>query len=81
MNVKELKEKLNEFPDDAIILVRGYEWGYWEPILENIVSVKIVMNVHNTNYGGPHAIITEYNEINYRDRPLIDGVFIQGEDK
>lgn len=80
MNVKELKEKLNEFPDDAIIVVRGYEYGYWEAKPENIEKVEVALDVNDTRYGGPHDIVEEWNKDTFEKNTIIvNGVHISGE--
>jgi len=58
MNVKELKEKLNEYPDDAIIVFpKGDGWCSFN---SDIIS-KIALNVNDTSYydDGPHSSVRD----------------------
>jgi hypothetical protein len=44
MTVKELKEKLNAWPEGALVMVRGYEDGYND--INEIRKIKIKLNVY-----------------------------------
>jgi len=61
MTVRELQEKLNNFPDDTLVLVKGYEEGY-NDILE-IRELKIKLNVHDHWFEGAHGESTEADAI------------------
>jgi hypothetical protein len=52
MTIKELKEKLNLYPDDLSVLVDGYEGGFSE--IAEVKKIKLKLNVHTASYYGPH---------------------------
>ncbi len=52
MTIKELKEKLNSYPDNLSVLVDGYEGGFSE--ISEIKKTKVKLNIHTESYYGPH---------------------------
>jgi hypothetical protein len=50
--IAELIEKLREFPQDARVIVNGYEGGYEDVTGVNAIPIKL--NVHTEDYYGPH---------------------------
>lgn len=52
MTIKELKEKLNSYPDNLRVLVDGYESGFSE--ISEIKKIKVKLNVHTESYYSPH---------------------------
>jgi hypothetical protein len=56
MTVKEVIKKLKELPEDAIVVVRGYEGGCNEVDEINIVMIRL--NQHTKEYYGKHEIIS-----------------------
>ena len=52
MTIKELKEKINSYPDDLRVLVDGYEGGFSE--ISEVKKTKVKLNVHTESYYGPH---------------------------
>ena len=62
MTVKELKGKLNDFPDDTLVMVKGYEDGY-NDIIE-IRKLKIKLNVYEHWYEGAHEESEDAGAIN-----------------
>lgn len=52
MTIKELKEKLNSYPDNLRVLVDGYEGGFSE--ISEVKKTKVRLNVHTESYYGPH---------------------------
>ena len=52
MTIKELKEKLNSYPDDCRVLVDGYEGGFSK--ISEVKKIKVKLNVHTESYYGPH---------------------------
>ena len=61
MNVNQLIKRLQMYPPDLRVVVRGYEGGYNDvDIFENL---KIVLNYHEEWYYGKHEdASTIYNE-------------------
>jgi hypothetical protein len=54
MKVRELLEMLQQFDPDNLVVVDGYEDGVTKPF--NQVEVKVLLNVHDEDYYGPHEI-------------------------
>lgn len=54
MNVSELIERLKEQPQDAMVVIDGYEGGVWEA--DSVKIVKIKTDVNSEWYYGDHAI-------------------------
>lgn len=54
MKVSELIERLKEQPQDAMVVINGYEGGVWEADSVNIVKIKT--DVNSEWYIGDHAI-------------------------
>ncbi len=52
MKIKELEELLSRYPEDAEVMVAGYEGGYHSDLM--IGEEEIVLNVHKEWYYGPH---------------------------
>lgn len=52
MTIKELKEKINSYPDDLRVLVDGYEGGFSE--ISEVKKTKVKLNIHTESYYGPH---------------------------
>lgn len=61
MTIKDLKEKLAAFPDDTLVLVKGYEDGYND--IDQILEMKVHLNVHQHWYYGAHDETKEANGI------------------
>ena len=57
MKVKELIEKLSELPENSLVIISGYEAGYEE--IEEVLSVKLKLNVNTKWYYGRHEIVDE----------------------
>lgn len=60
MTVKDLKELLNNYPDDIQVFVRGYEGGLDDVNPGEIVNVEL--NYNNEWYYGKHEQISEETE-------------------
>lgn len=62
MNVKQLKEKLNKYPDDCKVVIDGYEEGVDD--LKHIRKMRIVLNTQNKGswWVGKHSIIMTLKE-------------------
>jgi hypothetical protein len=61
MNVKELKEKLNEFPDDVeVVFPKGDGWCS----VNSGILKKIALNVNDNPYyeDGPHCFVRDDEE-------------------
>ena len=57
MKVHELIEKLKTLPQDADVLIDGYEYGMEELSAENVYECKYkAFCVNDTPYAGPHEI-------------------------
>lgn len=54
MNVSELIERLKEQPQDAMVVIDGYEGGVWEA--DSVKIVKIKTDVNSEWYYGDHEI-------------------------
>lgn len=52
MTVKELKKKLEQFQDDALVLVQGYEGGVSD--IGAISASKVKLNFFDEDWNGPH---------------------------
>lgn len=61
--VKELIEILKEFPEDTLICISGYEGGYRD--IENAEEVKVILNVNDEWYYGPHEITESKDGVDY----------------
>ncbi len=61
MTVKELKQRLNSFSNDALVMVKGYEEGYND--LDEIRELKIKLNVYEHWYEGAHEESEEVDAI------------------
>jgi hypothetical protein len=57
MTVKQLKELLNEYPDDMLVVVSGYEGGFNDISDAEIIVLK--RDVHSEWYYGRHEYIDE----------------------
>lgn len=57
MTVRELAAKLNALPPDARVVVAGYEDGYED--VDDVLPIKIVLNVRGPWYVGRHAAARE----------------------
>lgn len=64
MNVAELKELLNNYPDTARVVVDGYEGGVNE--VNNIELIKIKLNVNSAWYYGTHKEV-DSDDLDYDD--------------
>lgn len=60
MNVKELIEVLSQYPEDAMVVVAGYEGGYNES--RNADEFSLRLNVNTAWYYGKHEEATEDTE-------------------
>ena len=54
MNVKQLIEALADMPQDAMVVVDGYEGGVTEPDPPQLVHVRL--NVNTEDWMGEHEI-------------------------
>ena len=52
MTIKELIEKLKDYPEDTRVIVDGYEGGYED--VNNVDIIHIKLNVNSADYYGPH---------------------------
>jgi hypothetical protein len=62
MTVRELQEKLNNFPDDTLVVVKGYEEGYND--ISEIRELKMKLNVYEHWFEGAHEESDEAGAIN-----------------
>jgi hypothetical protein len=54
MTVRELITELQQFPDDTLVVVDGYEGGVYPP--KKPRTAKAVLNVNPESYYGSHEI-------------------------
>lgn len=81
MNVRELKEKLNEFPDDTMVVLPSIKGGCWEIELTDLSSVRVALKGNHSFFiGGPHKIIEEQDNKIIRET-IVDGFRIKNIDK
>lgn len=74
MTVKELINKLKEYPDDTPCVVSGYEGGLSD--IEQVYSDKVFLDVHrDDNYYGPHEFIRSTDDY-YADYEQTLAIFI-----
>lgn len=52
MNVRELRERLEDLPDDAMLFVRGYEGGVND--VDYVVPMRVKLNANSEWYYGSH---------------------------
>jgi hypothetical protein len=52
MNVNQLIKRLQMYPPDLRVVVRGYEGGYND--VDTFENIKIVLNYHEEKYYGKH---------------------------
>lgn len=52
MTVKQLKSALEHYPEDALILVEGYEGGFSDIGL--IKETRVQLDLNNEDWLGPH---------------------------
>ena len=50
---QELKERLENFQNDSLVLVQGYEWGFSDVTI--LKSSKVKLNFYTEDWNGPHA--------------------------
>jgi hypothetical protein len=62
MTVRELQEKLNNFPDETLVMVKGYEEGYND--ISEIRELKISLNVYEHWFEGAHEESEDADAIN-----------------
>lgn len=75
MNVKQLIEKLQDLPQDSIVVVRGYEGGVDE-ITEISVS-KVALNINSEWYYGKHELICgDYDEKVFENNFKVAAVWV-----
>ncbi|QGT54314.1 hypothetical protein b3_0066 [Synechococcus phage B3] len=60
MNIKQLKERLDEYPDDMRLVRRGYEGGYSD--IDDLVAIGLKLNKNTAWFYGPHEISTDVDE-------------------
>jgi hypothetical protein len=75
MTIAELIEALQEFNPNTRVLVRGYEGGYDDVAVSEIVPV--ILNVHREWYYGKHDdpnVVT--GEVKEKDK--IDAIILKG---
>lgn len=75
MKIKELLEKLKEFPEDLEVMVHGYEGGY-----KNIKFLEIdnfVLNYRpKDGYYGPHELKNDTIDCLLEDKKVIKALLI-----
>jgi hypothetical protein len=64
MNVSELKELLNDYPDTARVVIHGYEGGVNE--VNDLELIKIKLNVNTQWYYGKHQEV-DSDDLEYDD--------------
>lgn len=74
MKVKDLIEKLQALPQDAMVIGSGYEGGYVE--LDEVDAVTIAMDIHDEWYYGPHELVHVGEGDAYGDAPRAQAVKI-----
>ena len=52
MKIKDLKKLLENYPEDALVLVEGYEGGLAD--ISRLKQTKVQLNFHTEEYMGPH---------------------------
>jgi len=70
MTIKELKDKLSEFPDDMTVVVSGYENGY-DDIYSDVEKITVYERSTKDWWDGKYR-----NQIT-NDTELIDVVFLR----
>lgn len=59
MNVKQLKEQLDEYDDDMRVVRGGYEGGYCD--LDDLEVIGLKLNQNTAWYYGPHERVEPYS--------------------
>lgn len=72
MNVRELIEKLQQYPPDHRVFVDGYEGGIADVEKISVISVKL--NVNEEWYYGAHEEIGDESDYNRRKHGEPDGI-------
>ena len=54
MNIKELKEILNKYPDDMLVVVNGYECGY-DAIHDKYIKVIDIVDTKQSSDVGRYS--------------------------
>ncbi len=62
MNVGELVEALKKYPQDARILVQGYEGGFSDIVIKKTL---VKLDVNKEDWNGPH------DDVNGADTPAV----------
>jgi len=81
MTVTELMATLAKFPANARVVIPGYEGGYDDLTVEDIVSGRLALNVHTEWYYGPHVRVGDYHHAKRPDAPEEDAVLLSGEER
>ena len=77
MNVKELRELLVNYPDDAMVVIPGQEGGVYE--ISHVKETIIALNVNSGWYYGDgvhEPIETERDKINYQDATVVPAIHL-----
>jgi len=67
MTIKELKTLLDSFPEDTLVMHKGYEGGYGDSLLPTSTS-DMYLDVHGEDewYYGPHELKEDVPEGDYK---------------
>lgn len=76
--VAQLREALAAFPDDALVVVDGYEGGYHD--VSGALEIPIVRNHYERDYYGPHERHPTFGPPHDRD-PRLHVLISYGRDR
>jgi hypothetical protein len=71
MNVDQLIKRLQMYPPDLRVVVRGYEGGYND--VDTFENLKIVLDYHSEWYYGKHELTYTNNSKTHK---IVEGVII-----
>lgn len=74
MNVSELIEKLNDFPPDTRVVVRGYEGGFSD--MDEIEETEIYLNCNTSWFYGPHEEV-DYAHKKDKDKEKVPAIILK----
>ena len=60
MNVKELMDRLSEFPQDMRVVISGFEGGVND--VQGAAEIEIFLNRNTAWYYGRHEAVTSYDD-------------------